>query len=67
MLLLQLIPASIQFRGAADHQQEALLSGGKLGNIIAWMGSSNMFLHGTKAFFLGHIIIQLRAIVYGSL
>lgn len=39
-------------RGGVDHELEALLGGRKLGNVVLWMCSSNVLLHGAIAFFL---------------
>lgn len=35
-----------------DHQVEALLRGGKLGNVVLWMRPADVFLHGAVPFLL---------------
>lgn len=43
---------TLVWRGG-DHQQEALLGSGQLGDVVVRMGATDVLLHGAKAFFLG--------------
>lgn len=37
---------------SANHEVEALLGGGKLRNVVLWMGSANVLLHGAISLLL---------------
>ena len=41
-----------------DHQLEALLGGGQLGDVVVWVGTADMLLHGAIPFFLGVVSIN---------
>jgi hypothetical protein len=52
LLLLLLLGLGPVARRGADHEQEALLRSGQLGNVMLGVRAADMLLHGAIAFFL---------------